>query len=613
MLRRTGVQLMSVMAIAAIILFLRLGSARLWDRDEPRNAGCAVEMMQRGDWVVPMFNDELRFQKPVLLYWLMGSAYQLFGVSEFAARFWSAVLALGTVGLTYAVGRRILNPGAAAMGALCLATSMMFVVAGRAATPDSALIFCQTLALTIYVYGTFGRKHQFQDPPRLRVADKYFPQSTTVAAAMYGAMGIGVLAKGLIGVLMPSAILGLFILIATRPSPLPQWLDRQGKLARLAIQVLSPFSPRHFLSTCWQMRPLLAATMVVLVAGPWFVLVGMRTDGEFLKLFFGSEHFGRATSVFENHAGGWWYYPIAIGLGFFPWSIFFLPMAMGIDRRLSSRDPLSAAFVFLLCWIGVQIGLFSLFATKLPSYVTPAFPALALCFGFHLHRWSREKNWAPRILDRAVFATVGLVGIGLTIAVAMLCVRYLHGNYWLAALGAPWIVVGAHGLTLKAGQGQRGWIAGFCLAAILFSGGLFGFGASAIGQLQQVERILQPIRERSAAVASYHCLESSWVYYAGQPIHELKSGEAAERAPATRAHFWERKPRLSPADFVQRFPGALFITTDQAWNELRGQLPAQYQVVQVAPYFLRDKNLLLVAPASDPRWARGVESGSSRR
>ena len=89
-----------------------LGGPRLWDRDEPRNAACAREMLERGDWVVPTFNAELRVLKPVMKYWLMISAYKVFGVNEFAARFWSAVFALATVWATYFIGRRLFDASA---------------------------------------------------------------------------------------------------------------------------------------------------------------------------------------------------------------------------------------------------------------------------------------------------------------------------------------------------------------------------------------------------------------------------------------------------------------------------------------------------------------------
>ena len=85
---QTARDAMFVMLLAGLVFFTNLGGPRLWDRDEPRNAGCAWEMIERGDWVTPVFNDELRSHKPVLLYWFTMAAYAVFGVNEFAARFW---------------------------------------------------------------------------------------------------------------------------------------------------------------------------------------------------------------------------------------------------------------------------------------------------------------------------------------------------------------------------------------------------------------------------------------------------------------------------------------------------------------------------------------------
>src|SRR5688572_21932494 len=136
-------------------MFTNLGGPRLWDRDEPRNAGCAVEMLQRGDVIVPTFNAKLRTHKPVLLYWCIMSAYSVLGVSEFSARLPSALCAVGSTLCTWFIGRRLFGPQAGVWAAIALATSLMFGVAGRAATPDSVLIFCTTLATAIYVGGTF--------------------------------------------------------------------------------------------------------------------------------------------------------------------------------------------------------------------------------------------------------------------------------------------------------------------------------------------------------------------------------------------------------------------------------------------------------------------------
>ncbi len=89
-MRETFWHVIILLGIATVVYFFNLGETQLWDRDEPRNAGCAAEMLAQGQWVVPIFNDELRHQKPVLLSWLIMSAYSIFRVNEFAARFWSA-------------------------------------------------------------------------------------------------------------------------------------------------------------------------------------------------------------------------------------------------------------------------------------------------------------------------------------------------------------------------------------------------------------------------------------------------------------------------------------------------------------------------------------------
>src|SRR6185503_6962568 len=90
-----------LIGLSGLMFFLNLGGATLWDLDEGRNATCAWEMMESGNWIVPTFNSSLRDHKPALLYWLQILSYLLFGVNEFAARFPSALAALGTVLLSY--------------------------------------------------------------------------------------------------------------------------------------------------------------------------------------------------------------------------------------------------------------------------------------------------------------------------------------------------------------------------------------------------------------------------------------------------------------------------------------------------------------------------------
>ncbi len=568
--------------VGVIVLFTNLGGSRLWDRDEPRNAGCALEMIQRGDWVVPVFNAELRTAKPVLLYWLIMSAYAVFGVNEFAARFWSAALGLGTVLATYAIGRRLFNPAAALWAALILCTSVMFDVAAHAATPDSVLIFFATLAVMTFVLGTFKPKAADSEDaaPELKIPHSYFPGLWPVAAVMYGLMGVAVLAKGPVGLVLPTAVIGMFLLIMRLPaSTQAANVKQQTWLARLAkwcLAILRPFAPLNFLRTCWSMRPITALAVALAVALPWYVWVGLRTDGRWLHDFFMNENIGRATRPMEKHGGSLLYYPAAIMAGFFPWSLLLLPVVADCVRRLKRRESWSVGYVLMTCWVGVYVGLFSLAKTKLPSYVTPCYPALALLAGCFVYHWTRGTSLTSRWWPRWSFGVLTVVGLAFTIAVPLLAQRFLPGEEWLGAIGLIPLIGAIVCLVLA--ERRRPFASGvtFATTAVAFLTALFGFAAVRVDQHQESHVLLAAIDRQSQhpQVASYGCLEPSWVFYGGRPIREL----TAE----------------SPSTFLARSHDAFVITTESNLKQFHSELPPDVHVIAAAPYFLKKKHKLVV-------------------
>jgi len=123
------------------------------------------------------------------------------------------------------------------------------------------------------------------------------------------------------------------------------------------------------------MRPITALGISLAVALPWYVWVGMRTDGEFLRGFFLEHNLSRATRSMEGHNGSILFYPLAILAGFFPWSGLLVP-ALAIVRPRTSRADL-----FVLCWLLLPLLFFSLAGSKLPGYVLPCLPPLALWIG----------------------------------------------------------------------------------------------------------------------------------------------------------------------------------------------------------------------------------------
>jgi 4-amino-4-deoxy-L-arabinose transferase-like glycosyltransferase len=114
-----------LLAVCILVLWTGLGATRLWDQDEGYYASVAREMHEREDWVVPTFNQELFAHKPPLMYWGMICGFHLFGVSEFSARWVSAIFGTAMVLMTYWMGRLLADRQTALISALVLSSSLM--------------------------------------------------------------------------------------------------------------------------------------------------------------------------------------------------------------------------------------------------------------------------------------------------------------------------------------------------------------------------------------------------------------------------------------------------------------------------------------------------------
>jgi 4-amino-4-deoxy-L-arabinose transferase-like glycosyltransferase len=561
-----------IVAVAASILFFRLGAARLWDRDEPRNARCAVEMLERNDWVVPFFNDEIRTHKPVLLYWLIMSAYGVFGVNEFAARFWSAALGVGTVVCTYHLGTRLFNRRSGLWAALALAPALMFDVASRAATPDGCLIFFVTASLLAYVLLAFPASQTD------RVVSPMLPKAWWKWAVLYALVGMAVLAKGPVGLVMPVAIM-VASLLATRFAKLPgTWKSR----LRRTIQ------PRTIFALARKMRPLTALLMLLLVAVPWYAWVGYRTDGGFLIGFFWDHNVRRATESMEGHRGSaLLFYPLTLMVGFFPASIFNVPSLLEAGKRLRRGDQRAASLIFCLTWIAVFVGVFSLARTKLPSYITPCYPALALLVGNFVHRWTSRQLAISPLWPRWSLVSLAMVGLAVSPVIYFATRRFLPGEEWLCGIGVVLLLGGmvAVGYDWAGASPRRA--AGIAFASgFLFSALLFGLGPVAADRHQQSHLLLAAVQAGgpSAEVAAWRCLEPSWVFYLREPIAEL---------PATTT--------APEGDVVQYLSGGesrFVIVRRQDMAILAGKLPTGVEVLAQAPLFLKQDELVVLGRRS---------------
>jgi len=307
-----------------LLLFLPgLGASPLLDRDEPAYAETAREMLSRGDWIATWFNGEPRFDKPPLVYWGEMAAFSLFGINETAARLPVVLFGLAGVLATYWVGFRLGKPKAGLLAGIILASSMLYFGLARSVLLDVPFTFCFTLAMGAMIAG-------LQEPGRSR-----WPLLAGVT------LGLAILAK------TPAAVI-LFggILICTGLWRKDQWRLRGLRWGYAII-------------TC------------LLIAAPWYIAMALRFGDKFLDEFLLTGNMGRFLQAEHTRAAVPYYYLPVILVGFLPWTAL-LPGAIGAAWR-ERRESL-----VLLLWVLLTLLFFSASQSKLPGYILPLFPALAL-------------------------------------------------------------------------------------------------------------------------------------------------------------------------------------------------------------------------------------------
>lgn len=557
-------------AVAAMMLFTRLGAARLWDEDEPIFAGAAREMLDRGDWVVPYFNGSPLPDKPALMYWSMMAGYALFGVTEFAARCGSAVCGVAIVLLVWQLGRRLFSARAGFWAGMALATSLNFVLVMRAATPDAYLVLFSTLSLYLFVRGA--------QPQGVTGCSLSGEPGRGSYAASYAAMGFAALAKGPVGIVLPAATIGLFLLISRRPAS--SAASGSGGRVRALLRALSVFQPRHVWRTAWSMYPVMGAAVIAAVAGPWYAWVGVRTHGEWLAGFFGVHNLGRFLHPMEHHSGPFFYYLPAVVVGFLPWSVFLWPALRhsAARVRLGRRDGQS--YLFLACWAGVWLVAFSSARTKLPNYILPMYPAVALLAGAWIHGWLHRPGMARRRDLQGAWLSLALAGIGLAVALPIVAAKLLDGDAWLALTGLPLLVAAIACWRYSRAERPRAAATALLVAAACWCLSLFGWAAVRIDRLQTSAQFADTVRQNSAgqrpAIRAFGYYRQSLVFYTGRPVRQVFSPDDVVR-------FFRHRPT-----------DAFVFTSAKHFDQLAGKLPADVQVLDRRPWFLRSNEVLLL-------------------
>ncbi len=330
----------------------------LIDRDEPRFAEASREMIERGDYVVPYFNNEYRFDKPPLTYWMQVAAYKIFGENDFAARFPSAVAAALTAMSIFAWGRRIGGERVGWWAAIIFSLALQTVVHAKAAVADMWLVLFVTLAHWAGYELIFGqRERSTPNPPSpsYGVASAQRPTLNYRWWIFYLALAFGFLAKGPIG-WMPLLTVTSTIIFLREPALFRRFAFGRGMLLTLVIVSL------------------------------WGVPALIRTHGEFFWVGIGRHVIGRSVSAIGGHGArslGLYvlllpFYFVTILVSFFPWS---LKLPWLVKQIRADRDKID---IYLLSGIAITFGIFTFVATKLPHYILPAFPLLTLLL---VRRW----------------------------------------------------------------------------------------------------------------------------------------------------------------------------------------------------------------------------------
>ena len=298
----------------------------LAEPDEARYAEIPREMLASHDFVTPRLNGVPYLEKPPLLYWANAASLRLFGLTPWAARLPTRLFGLGTVA-TLVLGTASMwgTPAGLAAGILYLAAPLGFAFS-RVNLTDAPLTFFFTVTLFL------ARAMLLRREARL-------PWRTLAVLTGLAAAG-GFLSKGLVAIVLPGAILFLWCLATRRMRLLPSLL----------------FGP--------------ALPAFLLAAAPWFLLAERRTPG-FLQFFFIHEHFQRFSTSAAQRPGPVYYFVLIFLAGFLPGIPFFLS---SLKRAWRREEPEA---LFFLLWFAVVLVFFSVSRSKLPPYLTPAFPAAA--------------------------------------------------------------------------------------------------------------------------------------------------------------------------------------------------------------------------------------------
>ncbi len=343
--------LLWLFSLGFLFYFFYLGGHPLLTPDEGRYSEVSREMLSTRDFVTPHLNGVALLDKPIFHYWLQTVSIYFFGLKEWALRLWSAVFGVLGCLLIYGVGLTFFNRRTAFLSAVILMTSPLYFGLAHYANLDGEIGFFISATLSCFVLS-------------LKFSGN---QKVALLMLAYALAGIAMLTKGLIGFVLPGAIIFSWILLTRR-----FWLFKQ--------LYLMP-----------------GIGLFLVIALPWYVLVQWKNP-LFFEHFFLFEQASRflGQTSFSHSYGPWFYIPVVL-VGFFPWTVFFIPALQENLKNIISSSANTEINSFLMTWIVWVLVFFSIPQSKTISYILPAFPAMALVVARYLDLYWTKQRFSPYI------------------------------------------------------------------------------------------------------------------------------------------------------------------------------------------------------------------------
>jgi 4-amino-4-deoxy-L-arabinose transferase-like glycosyltransferase len=337
-----------ILLAATLVWFSNLEFRQLVRPDEGRYAEIPREMVVTGDWLTPRLDGLKYFEKPALQYWATATAYEIFGERQWTSRLWSALTGLFAVLAVIYCGWRVFGREAGIYAGLVLGSAFLYSVMAHVDTLDMGVTAFMTLTLCAWLLALRDGATATETRNWMWLA--------------WAAAGLAVLSKGLQGIVLPGATFIVYTLV-----------ERDFALWK-------------------KLHPVTGLAIFLLITAPWFVAVSIANP-EFPHFFFIHEHFERFLTK-EHHRYQPFYYFVGILLaGMMPWTVMALDGLPSAWRAEPAQkfQPLR----FLLIWSAFIFVFFSASGSKLPPYILPIFPSLALLLGVRLQRLTpRRFMWS---------------------------------------------------------------------------------------------------------------------------------------------------------------------------------------------------------------------------